>query len=213
MEKEEITPSETTAENTSITPTPVTGIFTDGSTTMQPSPAIVKQQKSSKNKIVVIIIAIILAIALAVGGFFLYRHFSNAPKTIAEFEKIMTSIGYTKASNFSYSGADGAFTAYTTGSSTSADGIAIFYEMPSKDKLKQSVEEISSEFKESFIKFDWSKDYNKLFECNTNNKQVHICMGVVHKSNTLLAVLYHSNSAETARTEAEKIINAMGYQQ
>lgn len=192
-----------------------TGIFTEGLAPAQPAPISTPTPDKHSKKPLIITIVLILVIALGVGGFFLVRNLTNnSTKTIAEFEKIVTGIGYTKAPNseLTYSGSDGEYTTYIKGTTTTVDGLTMFFVVPSKDNLKQLIEkEASSDIKEALFNFDWSKDYNKSSECNTNAKQVNICMSFVQKDNTLLCVFYHSNSPDETQAEIEKVINAMGY--
>lgn len=196
--------------------TPPTGIFTGGTATVQSASIPTQPPKAEKSKLIPIIVSVLVVLVLGVGGFFLIRNFTSSKKTIADFEKTMTSIGYSKAQNSSltYSDSDGAFTTYTISNKTAMDGVAMFYELSSKDKLKNLLEQTitaNDSIKQVIGGFDWSKDYNKYYDCNTNSKQATICMGIINRDNTLLIVYYHSDSYDEAKNQSEKVISAMGY--
>ncbi len=162
-----------------------------------------------------IIVAIIVVAGLAAGGYFLYQLLTKpGSKTIAEFEKIVTDLDYYKAENSTLSDSDsnGEFVTYYKAEDTAADGIAIYYVMKSKDKLKELIDQDSTDFtREALSTFDWSKPQNEYYDCMTNQKNVHICLDVIQRDNSMLVIFYQSAKDDKAESEVDKLVTAMGY--
>ena len=189
------------------------------SPTTQPVTNLLMQPKSKNHLRVIIMSALVIVIFILVG-FITYNTFFGktlSPKTIAQFEQIMKDNGYKKAGaeGAYYSDSQGGYVTYFKQDETAADGVAMFYDVKSKEVLKDLVNEFviekNRDSKALFENFDWSKEYNKNEVCSKNNAQVYICMDVVHVENTLLSVLYHSNSEDKVHSEINKVISTMGY--
>ena len=162
-----------------------------------------------------IIVGIILLVLLIIGATFAIRSLFPSSKTIANFERIIKGLGYAKAENskLAHSDEDGGYVAYViSNEDTSVEGLAMFYESSSKDKLKQLLEQnITDDSKTIIHDFDWSKEYNKYFNCYLDPKETTVCTGVVQKGNTALVVICHSDSEDKAKDEAERVIGLVGY--
>ncbi len=164
-----------------------------------------------------IIIAVVLVIILVVGGIFLIKHLSKGPKTMAEFERIMTDLGYAPGQDdvYHYTDTDGAYTIYfMTNLTTDVGGMALFYDVNSKDDLRDLVESNSQGDSAlgGYIKsFDWSKDYNKEGDCYTNDGDAKICQYLIQYDNTLLSLFITSNSIDESKAEVDRVLSALNY--
>lgn len=193
-------------------PTAPTGIFTEGSAPVQttqlstPSP-----EKHSKKPLIFAVIAVLLII-LGVGGFFLVQKLTSPKKTTAEFESIMVNLGYEKNSTLTQSSSEGSYTTYGKTITASTGGIAMFYEVNSKNTLKSLVTQASSWISETYnptSSFDWSKERNAANECYSENP--YVCTSMIQIDNTMLIVLYMADSLEESKSEVDKVVTTMGY--
>ena len=194
-------------------PSAPTGIFTEGIAPTQSAQISTPTSKNHSKKALTIVISMILIIALGVGGFFLYRSLTSPKKTIADFERAMSSLGYAKMDSAyaSYSDSDGAYSTYTKANNNAITSVAMFYEMQSKDKLKELVVSSTSDeqMKQLLNDFDWSKERNEAGRCDQYSN--YTCIKLVQVDNTLLAVMSATSTADETNSEIESVVSAMGY--
>lgn len=193
-----------------VVPAPqLSQISPDLQTTMQPS---------RKKTGLTILICCLVALVLVGGGFIISELMGvPKPKTINQFEQIISQNGYEKVENDigGYSGPEGSYVMYMKAEDTAADGLAMFYDVATEDGLYDLINEevlsIDNEMSDLFKDFDWNKSYNKKEKCTENNAHVFICMDVIQVKNTMLTIYYHSDSEEKVHSEINQVISAMGY--
>ncbi len=162
-----------------------------------------------------IIIAVVLVIILAVGGFFLITHLIKGPKTIAEFEKIMTDLGYKEGQGYlsGYGDTNGAYSIYAMSNQEEmVESTVLFYNMSSREKLKDLIESqggLSGLGTDEDL--DWSKKYDKKEGCQKTYGDLALCHSVVQYDNTLLAIIIVSKTEDKSTSEIKKVLSAMGY--
>ena len=167
-----------------------------------------------------ILACIVGVIVLAICCFAVYIIFFSqssmepTPKTVAQFEQIMSKNGYEKATKeeLEYKGQDGSYVTYVKGK---GDGIIMFYDVSSREHLhnlvKENILDTGDESSELFEDFDWSANYNKSGGCNENKAHVHICMNVVQIKNTMLMTFFHSDSKDEAISWTNEVLSLTGY--
>lgn len=174
------------------------------------------EEETKKNSPRGYIIGLVTVAVIAIG-FALWMILSSIPsfeaKTMAEFRKIMTNIGYEKSTNsvLNYSGTNGSYATYQKGDFRKNGGLVMFYDVVNRSTLEQLVEmELdSSESYKLFKDFDWNNDYNTNSSCTNNSPSV--CTAVAQRDNTLLIVMYLAPSQAEAEAEKDFVINKMGY--
>lgn len=210
-----INPQPTPSQPINPQPTPPQpiGIFTPGVTPTDPAQFEKPKSNNSSKKLLTIILIVIIVIVIGVAGYFLIPKLLSTKKSIAEFKQIVSSLGYSEISGGSQETDEGKVAFYMKGTSTKVEGIAMFLEASSKDTLKRMMEQSMSDMGVTASTVDLSKSYNKALDCYSSKKE-SACVGVVLKENTILMNVYFSKtSEEEARTEIEKVIEAMGYQE
>ena len=190
-----------------------TGIFTGGLAPTESAKIEAPKSNNTSKKILSILLVAIIVFAIGAAGFFLIPKLFSTKKSIAEFEQIISKLGYSEAPIEIPKTDDGEISVYMKGTGAKVEAIAMFFEAPTKNSLKDRLEQSASSLGIKSSSVDFSKDYNKELSCYTAQKN-YICVGVVIKENTLLFSMYNSTSSEDkAKSEIEKVIKAMDYQE